>query len=38
MQIGMICSRIHRLHLLGMAFIQNRAHLGYSCRLADSRS
>jgi len=34
----MICSRIHRLHLLDMAFIQSRVHLGYSRRPAEARS
>ena len=38
MRIGMICSRIHRLHLLGMAFIQSRVHLGYRRRPAEARS
>ncbi len=38
MQIGVICSRVHRVHLLGMAFIQSRVHLGYSRRPAEARS
>jgi hypothetical protein len=38
MQIGLICSRIHRLHLLVMAFIQSRVHLGYRRHPAEARS
>jgi len=34
----MIYFRIHRLHLLGMAFIQSRVHLIYSRRPAEARS